>query len=283
MMRARSYVALVGAQEGLSGPELLDLLRLPELAVPGLHLLRAGSAGQRDRRRRAQSLLRVHGEAFVQPRGNRQVAQAGVREFVGDDGFDGTQIGLDRHEVAAPLVDEHAPTARELPGLGVVVGHVPVVRVVLVEHHEDVVAPRRHLGDAIEDAHDPPARLRDELDGGPGHVGLQRREQRHLVLDDQGVAATQRSPQVLEPGVLAACPRRRLRVCCGDALHPPMCRGPVEDRQAVGVDQVCDDVEGIGTFRGHRRGRIGNRDSSPRFGNRLAGDQRAQTFEHGGR
>jgi hypothetical protein len=75
--------------------------------------------------------------------------------------------------VAAAAVDVHAATGRELSGLRVVVRDVPVVRLVILEHDQDVVAPLGYVGDTIENSHDPLNRLVDKRERCFGNVALQ--------------------------------------------------------------------------------------------------------------
>jgi hypothetical protein len=104
----RQLVALVRAQERLAGPELLQRLRVPEGPVTLTHLPWCLPQTARVAQRRAQAMLGVDCNAFVEPRGQRQVRQQRVRHLVRDHGFDDMEIRLRRREVTASRIDEHA-------------------------------------------------------------------------------------------------------------------------------------------------------------------------------
>lgn len=103
------------------------------------------------------------------------MAKTCMGQLMGDDRLDGAQVSLHGREVAATCVDIHASASRELTGFGVVVGDVLVVRVVVVEHDKNVVAPLRYMGNTIKDAYDSLKRLVDERKRGLGDVPLHRR------------------------------------------------------------------------------------------------------------
>ncbi|KAK6022204.1 hypothetical protein OSTOST_12107 [Ostertagia ostertagi] len=166
------FIALVIAQERLPRPELLDLFSTPER----------------------------------QPGGNRQMAQAGMREFMGDDGLDGVQVCTHRDEMPAAMVDVHAAAGGELAGGRVVVRHVAVVGVFVVEHEEDVAPIGRHAGHTVQRGHDALHRLVDEAQRHVGHMARQRRQQQRAALATHVMVAAQRGAQMRQPGQLAGAP-----------------------------------------------------------------------------
>ena len=92
-------------------------------------------------------MLRVDGKAFIEPRGNRKVAQACVRHLMCNDRLNGTKIGLHRHEVTTACIDVHAAAGREFPGHRIAVGDVPIVGVIVVEHDEETIRTADYLVD----------------------------------------------------------------------------------------------------------------------------------------
>lgn len=59
----REFIAFIGAQEGLAGPELLNFCCTPELSMSSAHFLGSRVGGAR----RAEPPLGVDGNALVQP------------------------------------------------------------------------------------------------------------------------------------------------------------------------------------------------------------------------
>ena len=197
---------------------------------------------------RAEPLLGVHRQAFVEPGRNRQVADAAMRHLVNDHRLDGTQVfRLEGGEVAAARIEMHAAARREL-ALGVVVGDVAVVAVLVVEDDQDVLAPLRRLRHAVEHADDPLQGLAHEAECGAGDVRRQGREQQGGIALADDIARPEGRTHVRHPGPLQPRPHAAAGARIGNALQPGRRRGPVDDRQAAGRGQMGADREGRGAM-----------------------------------
>jgi len=173
-------------------------------------------------------MLGVDRNALIQPRRDGKMAQTRVSQLVRDDWLDEVQIRLDGCEVAASGIDVHAAASGELTSLWIIVGDIPVVGIVIVKHDQDVVTPLWHMGNAIEDTHNPLKCGVDERDRGLGNVVLQCREKYGGTLLPQPILRPKSNSQVIEPGALAIRPSARLCWLAGDAIYPLLRSAPIK-------------------------------------------------------